>query len=78
MSDCYLGDRCRGPKYHVCLKGKPDTFPKLLGNINRQEAKKVGQGMKGRKMTMEARTLISEAQRKRWALIRAERERLSA
>lgn len=30
-ADCYLRERCRGPKYHVCLKGKEDTFPDLLG-----------------------------------------------
>jgi hypothetical protein len=32
-SDCYLGTDCRGPKYHVCLAGKPDTFPELLGEF---------------------------------------------
>ena len=30
---CYLGAECRGPKYHVCLDGKEDTFPELLGEL---------------------------------------------
>lgn len=73
MSDCYLGSNCRGPKYHVCLAGKEDTFPQLL-SAPEPIKNKVGQGMKGRRLSVETRTLISEAQRSRWADIRAARE----
>lgn len=76
MSDCYLGSKCRGPKYHVCLVGKEDTFPKLL-RAPEPAPKKVGQGMKGRKLSVEARTRISESQRIRWAAIRASQEEAS-
>lgn len=34
---CYMGRNCRGPKYHVCLAGKPDTFPQLLGTARPQK-----------------------------------------
>lgn len=37
-TDCYLGKNCRGPKYHVCLSGKEDTFPELLGEVRRKKS----------------------------------------
>lgn len=40
-SDCYLGDKCRGPKYHVCLAGKPDTFPALMRSMGLLGPKKL-------------------------------------
>ena len=58
---------CNWPNWHVCLVGKPDTFPQLL---NEEEKDKRERRLPGPR-TEAHREAIAEAQRERWARIRA-------
>lgn len=47
MTDqCYLREKCRGPKYHVCLAGKPDRFMEAMRRIGLVKMAKYGEGSK--------------------------------
>jgi DNA-directed RNA polymerase specialized sigma24 family protein len=54
---------CNFPNYHVCLVGKPDTFPELLGLKKNQ--RKIG-------LDQAHRDAIAATQRERWARIHEE------
>lgn len=55
---------CDWPNWHICLVGKPDTFPKLLGQLKN----------KRRSFSGAHRASISAGQSERWARLNRERD----
>lgn len=61
---------CDHPRYHVCLVGKPDTFPMLLGKDYKKPRSANKATRTGTARTLEEREALSEAQKARWAKVR--------